>query len=106
MGPRSTRRILVVAAFVAAWFGVLSTAVPAFGLPPIGQPGEMRDPRNPANQSSVTNPVAVRNFGDGTPCEAITGGVFDNYGIPGFFPYGTGAPGSGTGGWVSGIAHG
>jgi hypothetical protein len=80
-------------------------AATTVALPAPGKPGSSVDPRGPeASVNPKMNPVATRNFDDGTPGEAITGGLFDSYGIPGFFPYGYGDPGTGTGGWVSGMA--
>jgi hypothetical protein len=81
---------------------------PVSALPSISQPGSgfmMAPPANPPLSQSA-NCIASRNFTNNyrTPGAAITGGVFNDYGIPGFFPYGTGTPGSGTGGWVSGMA--
>ena len=93
--------------FVGLGLGVLSTMLMASSvdaLPPISQPvvpsapPQYLDPTAPA-----ANCIADRNFDFRTPGAAITGGVFNDYGVPGFFG---GSPGSGTGGWVSGMALG
>lgn len=100
---------------VAVVIAFTCLAPSAGALPPVKpQPGQAYDPadgiRAPAlvatpRLGEQAGAVAQRNFLDASPGIAITGGLFNDFGVPGFFPYGTGAPGSGTGGWVASIAH-
>lgn len=84
-------------------FGLVMSAcalAPLHGsaLPTGPQPVVPPVPQGPANSPDTADCIATRNFTSNTPGAAITGGVFNGYGIPGFFG---GDPGAGTGGWVS-----